>query len=130
LLSEWRECGAMEADKGSSVTGFPNLNFMPGPNTGLGHPSMISIMEAQSNHIMVYTDLLERHANAYLGLKPEIQCEHNAQLFVGTVWASGCKSGYSNSGGKNTTLYPRLVQAFRNRTRDVNPLEYELVKLS
>jgi cation diffusion facilitator CzcD-associated flavoprotein CzcO len=133
LLSEWRERGAMEAYKGSSVTGFPNLNFMLGPNTGLGHSSMISIMEAQANYIMGYTELLEQHANAYLDVKPEIQREHNAQLqtqFVGTVWASGCKSWYINSSGKNTTLYPRLVQAFRNRTRGVNPLEYELVKPS
>jgi cation diffusion facilitator CzcD-associated flavoprotein CzcO len=133
LLSEWRERGRMEAYKGSSVSGFPNLNFMLGPNTGLGHSSMISIMEAQANYIMAYTDLLERTANAYLDVKPEIQREHNAQLqtqFVGTVWASGCKSWYINSSGKNTTLYPRLVQAFRNRTRDVNPLEYELVKLT
>jgi cation diffusion facilitator CzcD-associated flavoprotein CzcO len=133
LLSEWRERGAMEAYKGSSVAGFPNLNFMLGPNTGLGHSSMISIMEAQANYIIGYTALLEQHANAYLDVKAEIQREHNAQLqtqFVGTVWASGCKSWYINSSGKNTTLYPRLVQAFRNRTRGVNPLEYELVKLS
>jgi cation diffusion facilitator CzcD-associated flavoprotein CzcO len=133
LLSEWRERGTMEAYKGSSVTGFPNLNFMLGPNTGLGHSSMISIMEAQANYIIGYTALLERHANAYLDVKADIQREHNAQLqtqFVGTVWASGCKSWYINSSGKNTTLYPRLVQAFRNRTRGVNPLEYELVKLS
>ena len=133
LLSEWRERGTMEAYKGSSVSGFPNLNFMLGPNTGLGHSSMISIMEAQANYIMGYTQLLEQNANAYLDVKLEIQREHNAQLqtqFVGTVWASGCKSWYINSSGKNTTLYPRLVQAFRNRTRGVNPLEYELVKLS
>jgi cation diffusion facilitator CzcD-associated flavoprotein CzcO len=133
LLSEWRERGAMEAYKGSSVTGFPNLNFMLGPNTGLGHSSMISIMEAQANYIMAYTQLLEQDANAYLNLKPEIQREHNSQLqtqFVGTVWASGCKSWYINSSGKNTTLYPRLLQAFRNRTKDVNSLEYERVKLS
>jgi cation diffusion facilitator CzcD-associated flavoprotein CzcO len=133
LLSEWRERGTMEAYKGSSVAGFPNLNFMLGPNTGLGHSSMIAIMEAQANYIMGYTDLLERNANAYLNVKAEIQRQHNTQLqtqFVGTVWASGCKSWYINSSGKNTTLYPRLVQAFRNRTRGVNPLEYELVKLS
>jgi cation diffusion facilitator CzcD-associated flavoprotein CzcO len=133
LLGEWRERGAMEAYKGSSVAGFPNLNFMLGPNTGLGHSSMISIMEAQANYIMGYTALLEQHANAYLDVKAEIQREHNAQLqtqFVGTVWASGCKSWYINSSGKNTTLYPRLVQAFRNRTRGVNSLEYELVNVS
>jgi cation diffusion facilitator CzcD-associated flavoprotein CzcO len=133
LLSEWRERGTMEAYKGSSVAGFPNLNFMLGPNTGLGHSSMISIMEAQANYIIGYTTLLEQNANSYLNVKADIQREHNAQLqtqFVGTVWASGCKSWYINSSGKNTTLYPRLVQAFRNRTRGVNPLEYELVKVS
>jgi cation diffusion facilitator CzcD-associated flavoprotein CzcO len=133
LLSEWRAQGNMQAYKGSSVSGFPNLNFMLGPNTGLGHSSMIAIMEAQANYIMGYTDLLEQHANAFLDLKPEVQRDWNSQLqtqFVGTVWASGCKSWYINSSGKNTTLYPRLVQAFRQHTRDVNTLEYELVKRS
>ncbi len=127
LIDQWRENG-VEAYKGSSVTGFPNLNFMLGPNTGLGHSSMIGIMEAQMNYIMAYTELLEQTGDgAYLDLKPEVQRAFNIGLqsqFVGTVWASGCQSWYANSSGKITTLYPRLVQNFRARTKHIDALDY------
>jgi cation diffusion facilitator CzcD-associated flavoprotein CzcO len=130
LLAHWREHG-IEAFKGSSVAGFPNLNFMLGPNTGLGHSSMIGIMEAQMNYIMAYLELLERNGDgAYLDLKLEVQRAFNIGLqsqFTSTVWASGCKSWYANSSGKITTLYPRLVQNFRDRTKHIDPLDYTVL---
>ncbi len=131
LYAEWRERG-LEAFKGSSVSGYPNLNFMLGPNSGLGHNSMIAIMEAQMNYVMSYLDLLDRSGAAYLDLKPEVQRNYNTtiqQQFTGTVWASGCGSWYLNSHGKNTTLFPRLVEAFRRLTLAVRPNDYEQVKL-
>jgi cation diffusion facilitator CzcD-associated flavoprotein CzcO len=132
LYGEWREAG-MEAFKGASISGFPNLNFLLGPNTGLGHSSMIGIMEAQMNYIMDYNALLERGGDAgYLDLKQEVQRDYNARLqrlFGTTVWASGCSSWYLNSGGKITTLYPRLVEDFRAKTRRVNPSDYNIVRV-
>ncbi|MGL5003419.1 MAG: 4-hydroxyacetophenone monooxygenase, partial [Casimicrobium sp.] len=127
LLDQWHKNG-IEAYKGPSIAGFPNLNFMLGPNTGLGHSSMIGIMEAQMNYIIAYTELLEQTGEgAYLDLKPEVQRAFNLGLqsqFVGTVWASGCNSWYANSSGTITTLYPRLVQHFRTRTKHIDPLDY------
>jgi cation diffusion facilitator CzcD-associated flavoprotein CzcO len=128
LFKQWSVNGA-EAYKGSSVSGYPNLNFMLGPNTGLGHSSMIAMMEAQMNYIIEYTVLLERH-NGFLDLKPDVQRQYNTQLqkqFTGTVWASGCKSWYLNSSGKNTTLFPRLVETFRRTTLHIDPSEYESI---
>jgi cation diffusion facilitator CzcD-associated flavoprotein CzcO len=132
LYSRWREHG-LEAYKGASVSGFPNLNFILGPNTGLGHSSMIGIMEAQMNYIMGYTELLEGSGEGTsLDLKPVVQQTYNARLqhlFDGTVWASGCQSWYMNSRGKITTLYPRLVDDFRVKTRRVNATEYERLRV-
>ena len=131
LFRQWREHG-MEAFKGASISGFPNLNFILGPNTGLGHSSMIGIMEAQMNYIMDYTALLERSGErVYLDLKPEVQRDYNTKiqrLFGTTVWASGCKSWYINSSGKITTLYPRLVEDFRLKTQRINPKEYSILR--
>ena len=45
-----REPG-MEAYKGTTVHGFPNLFFVVGPNTGLGHSSMVFMIESQVAYI-------------------------------------------------------------------------------
>jgi cation diffusion facilitator CzcD-associated flavoprotein CzcO len=131
LIAEWRKNG-LAAYRGASVAGYPNLNFMLGPNTGLGHSSMIVVMEAQMNYIMDYLRLLERGGEgAYLDLKPEVQRAHNDRLqqqFVGTVWAAGCNSWYENKNGKITTLYPRLLDDFRFHTRRVAAGEYTLAR--
>lgn len=131
LFAEWRESG-LEAYKGTVVSGFPNLTFLLGPNTGLGHNSMIHIMESQMNYILKYLELLEKKGEKdFIDLKPEAQKNYNEMLdeqFKTTVWASGCKSWYLNDAGRNTTLYPRLTARFRRETRRINAENYEFVK--
>lgn len=127
LLAEWRQTGA-QAYRGTTVSGYPNLAFMLGPNTGLGHNSVVHIMESQMNYIMDYLHLLEKQGeNGFLDVRPEVQAQHNESLqaqFEGTVWSSGCKSWYMNAQGKNTTLYPRLTVQFRKELRKVDSGEY------
>ncbi len=132
LFSEWKENG-LEAYRGTTVSGYPNLTFILGPNTGLGHSSMIHIMESQANYIMKYVELLEKSGeNAFLDLKPDVQRDYNRFLdqdFQKTVWAAGCKSWYINAKGRNTTLYPRLTLNFRRETKRLDSGEYEIVRL-
>jgi hypothetical protein len=82
---------------------------------------------------MEYTKLLENSGDgAYLDLKPDVQRQYNARLqrlFNGTVWTSGCQSWYMNSRGRITTLYPRLVDDFRIKTRRVDSSEYEVIRV-
>jgi len=131
LLGEWRRA-SLEAYKGTTISGFPNLAFLLGPNTGLGHSSVLQMMEAQMNYVIAYISLLESQGEkAYLDLKPAIQRAYNEALqrqFEGTVWASGCKSWYLNSNGKITTLYPRLTRQFRRETAQIDAGEYDLVQ--
>lgn len=130
LIDEWRKNGA-EAYHGATVSGYPNLAFILGPNTGLGHSSVVHIMESQMNYLMQYLEQLEKGGNnASLDLKPQVQVAYNQQLqqkFDGTVWASGCKSWYLNRNGKNTTLYPRLTAAFRRETKRFEVADYTFV---
>lgn len=130
LLSEWRKKGA-EAYRGTTVAGYPNLAFMLGPNTGLGHNSVVHIMESQMTYIMDYLKLLEKQGpNGYLDVKADIQDQHNQSLqdqFEGTVWQSGCQSWYMNHEGKNTTLYPRLTVQFRKELKQLDKSAYEVV---
>ncbi|AHM63510.1 4-hydroxyacetophenone monooxygenase HAPMO [Flammeovirgaceae bacterium 311] len=129
LVDEWQQNGA-EAFMGTTISGYPNLGFLLGPNTGLGHNSVVHMMESQMNYLMLYLEYLEsRGSGSFLDVKPVVQDAYNRRLqkqFKGTVWTSGCKSWYFNKEGKNTTLYPRLPSTFRKKTRSFNPAHYQL----
>ena len=130
LFNEWKT-SALEAYRGTTVSGYPNLAFILGPNSGLGHSSMIHMMESQTNYIMKYLKLLEKTGdNGFLDLKPDVQRDYNEVLhkdFQKTIWASGCNNWYVNQTGRNTVLYPRLTMNFRRETKDINRQEYEFV---
>ena len=131
LIDEWKEKGA-EAYLGSTVSGYPNLGFILGPNTGLGHNSVIHMMESQMNYLMQYLEYLEQSGEgSFLEVKEEVQEVYNNKLqeqFKGTVWNSGCQSWYVNEKGRNTTLFPRLTTTFRKLTRKFNPGDFLLIR--
>ena len=130
LFQKWTKDG-FEAYKGTTINGFPNLMFILGPNTGLGHNTVVDIMESQINYIMDYYEkLLKKSPKAYLHIKPEVQKTYNEKIqsmFKNTAWASGCASWYLNSEGKNTSIYPRLNTEFRKQTLRVDLEEYEVL---
>ena len=127
LLDEWRVTGA-QAHYGMTVSGYPNLLFLLGPNSGLGHNSIIHMIESQVNYVLSYLAHLKRAApNAWLDLNPAAQQTYNdtlQQKLLTTVWASGCQSWYQNAEGRNTTLWPGLTVTYRRATRRINPAEY------
>lgn len=127
LLGEWEQTGA-QALYGLTVSGFPNLLFLLGPNTGLGHNSVVHMIESQINYLMDYIQILEQTGDdAFLDVKPETQRTHNEQIqqqLAGTVWASGCQSWYMNQQGRNTTIWPDLTVTYRKVTRRVNMADY------
>ncbi len=131
LTEEWEEQGA-EAYLGTTVAGYPNMAFILGPNTGLGHNSVVHMMESQMNYVMQYISFLEKnHEGSSLDIKKAVQDAYNQKLhqqFNGTVWTSGCQSWYTNAQGKNTTLYPRLTLTFRKKTKKFNPADYQLIQ--
>lgn len=133
LLEEWNANG-VEGYYGMTISGYPNFIFLVGPNTGLGHNSIIHIIESQVNYLLSYLSLLDQQAaNTFLDLKPHVQEAFNEdiqQKLMGTVWASGCKSWYLNEKGRNTTIWPGLNRSYRQQTRHINPDDYAVVKSS
>jgi cation diffusion facilitator CzcD-associated flavoprotein CzcO len=131
LIDYWAKTG-VEAHKGTTVSGYPNLLFMLGPNTGLGHNSVIHMMESQMVYMLQYLELLEHSGEkAYLDVKPNVQKAHNEWLqsqFAGTVWDSGCQSWYRSKNGRITTLYPRLTVQFRKEMQKIKAEDYHIVK--
>ncbi len=130
LYQEWQQQG-IAAYKGTIVSGFPNLCFLLGPNTGFGHISVLLAMEAQMDYILQYLELLEKQQNGVaLDVKPEVQHEYNRSLqqrFKNTVWASGCQSWYLDAQGNNPVIYPGLMTAFRKEMRAFRPSDYQMV---
>ncbi|MFO0637977.1 MAG: NAD(P)/FAD-dependent oxidoreductase [Polyangiaceae bacterium] len=119
------------AYRGTTVPGFPNLFMLLGPNTGLGHNSIIFMIEAQIRYVVSALTHMRAHGISAVSVRPEVTRAYNDALdrdFDGTVWASGCSSWYLNDEGKNTTLYPRATFTFRRETRVFRPDEYELTR--
>ena len=56
----WRE--RISAYLGIAVSGFPNFFMLLGPNTGLGHNSVVLMIEAQVRYVMSALKLMRRHA--------------------------------------------------------------------
>jgi len=119
IVDAWKN--GPEAYKGTTVAGFPNLFLIVGPNTGLGHNSMVYMIESQVNYVM---DALRKMAAGGLRsveVKPEVQSRFNTKIqeqLSHAVWtAGGCKSWYLHESGKNTSLWPGFTFSFRRQLR-------------
>jgi cation diffusion facilitator CzcD-associated flavoprotein CzcO len=118
---------APEGYLGTMVAGFPNLFTVIGPNTGLGHNSMVFIIESQLAFI---DDAMHRlAAHAWLSPTADAQNRFNAELgrrLPRTVWATGgCTSWYQTREGRITTLWPGSTLEFRRRTRRLASSDFE-----
>jgi cyclohexanone monooxygenase len=127
LADAWRE-GGMAAYKGTTIAGFPNLFQIVGPNTGLGHSSMVFIIESQIAYIRSALQQMGERGLATVEVTREAQDAWNADVqrrMKRTVWSTGgCASWYLDAHGRNTTLWPRTTFAFRGLLRDFDLDQY------
>jgi cation diffusion facilitator CzcD-associated flavoprotein CzcO len=127
LIEAWD--GSPRAHLGSTIACFPNLFVLLGPNTGLGHSSMVYMLESQINHVLDALRVMRRRGAAIVEVTPEAQAAYNAELdakLEGTVWNTGCSSWYIDATGRNATLWPDWTWRFRRRSRRFDPAEYRL----
>jgi cation diffusion facilitator CzcD-associated flavoprotein CzcO len=129
LNQAWRE-GA-EAYKGISVSGFPNLFILYGPNTNLGHNSIIYMLESQFRYVLGCLQALQRQGLRYLDVKPEVQRHYNQRIQAGihhTIWDQGCSSWYKTAAGKHTNNWPGYTFTYRRLTRAAELSDYECIR--
>jgi cation diffusion facilitator CzcD-associated flavoprotein CzcO len=128
LSEHWAERGSMEAYLGTAVAGFPNLFLLVGPNTGLGHTSMVFMIESQVNYVLDALRHIQGAGATTVEVRREAQDAYNRDLqrrLAGTVWNSGgCRSWYLDANGRNTSLWPGYTWQFRRRTRRFDPWRY------
>lgn len=122
--------GSPQAHVGTTVAGFPNLFILLGPNTGLGHNSVVYMIEAQIEHLMAALDLMRQSGASTIEPRPEAQADFVAAVqrrMRGTVWvAGGCASWYLDRTGRNSTIWPDFTWRFRRRVVCLNEDEYVL----
>src|SRR5262245_6251443 len=128
LSDVWQARGSMEAYLGTTVAGFPNLFLLVGPNTGLGHTSMVFMIESQVAYVVDALAHMDATATTTLDVRPEAQDRYNERLqhrLARTVWnRGGCRSWYLDANGRNTSLWPGSTWTFRRRTRRFDPWAY------
>ena len=119
-----------QAHLGTTVAGFPNLFLMTGPNTGLGHTSVVVMAEAQIRYLLDALDHVARRSAGAVEVREDAQRRFNEETqrrLAGTVWnTGGCKSWYLDRHGRNTTLWPGTTLAYRRRLRSFDPAEHVL----
>jgi cation diffusion facilitator CzcD-associated flavoprotein CzcO len=122
--------GDVEAHLGTTFSGFPNLFMIVGPNTGLGHNSLLYMIESQIAYVVDAVRTMRRRQIDAVDVRPDAQAAFNEYVqraSRGTVWLDGgCKSWYLNGDGKNTTLWPRTTFEYRRRTRHFDAKSYAL----
>jgi cation diffusion facilitator CzcD-associated flavoprotein CzcO len=122
--------GSPQAHRGTTVAGFPNLFLLLGPNTGLGHTSVVVMAEAQIKYIMEALKFMRKNEVTSVDTRAWAQAEYNRRLqqrLQETVWnAGGCASWYIDATGKNTTIWPTYTWKYRRSTRRFDPSEYQL----
>ena len=127
LADRWQ--GSPQAHLGIGVTGYPNLFMLLGPNTGLGHNSVLLMIEAQIGYLRRALRYRRELGLATLEPAPGAQAAYVAAVDRGTegsVWtAGGCLSWYVDATGRNSTLWPGSVRAYQRRLAQFEIGDYD-----
>lgn len=128
-LGETWGLDGMQAYKGATVAGFPNMFMLIGPNTGLGHNSMVLMIESQLNYLMDALRTMDEFGLSTVEVRRDAQAAYNAAIqrkLRRTVWnTGGCASWYLDAHGRNTTLWPGFTFTFRQLTRHFDLAAYD-----
>jgi cation diffusion facilitator CzcD-associated flavoprotein CzcO len=121
LTSAWRD--TVEAYFGMTVTGFPNFFILLGPNTALGHNSVLLMIEAQAKYIRQCIVRMRDKGLKSIEVDSKAQGQFNdwvQKRIASTVWMTGCQSWYLDESGRNSTIWPGYVFQYQWRTRRPN----------
>jgi hypothetical protein len=116
---------------GITTANYPNMYMLVGPHTGLGHNSIIFMIEAQVDYIIKCMQLVKQKGVDYIDVKPQAMVRFLGEVteaLKGTVWNSGCKSWYQTADGINFAIWPKSTWRYWLQTRNVVESDYNFVK--
>jgi cation diffusion facilitator CzcD-associated flavoprotein CzcO len=130
LVDRWNREG-VQAHLGITVADMPNLFLLMGPNTALGHTSVVFMIESQIRYIADAIAAVDKRRAQALAPRRSAQNRFNEKLqreLSGSVWNNGgCSSWYHDEHGSNRTLWSGFTWQYRLATRAVKPSEYEFL---
>ncbi|MGC5698908.1 NAD(P)/FAD-dependent oxidoreductase [Pseudomonas sp. NFXW11] len=132
LMDCWSQ-GA-HAYLGTCLPGFPNLFMIIGPNTGLGHNSMILMIEAQVAYILKALERMRQAGIASIEVRADVERQYNLRLqqrLGRAIWSTGgCRSWYLDPrSGQNTTLWPGSARSFGKALQHFELKDYQSTHL-
>ncbi|HZP43140.1 MAG TPA: NAD(P)/FAD-dependent oxidoreductase [Candidatus Binatia bacterium] len=126
LEDEW-QAGA-RGYLGLTVAGFPNFFMMYGPNTNLGHNSIIFMIECQAQYVMDCLRQMRARELAWIDVRRDAMEAYNARIqraLAGSVWAATGKSWYKTADGTITNNWPGTTVGYWWATRRADLRVYE-----
>lgn len=128
LKDAW--AAGVEAYRGITVPGFPNFFLLLGPNTGLGHTSVVFMIETQVQHVLSCLRIVSRQKAATIEASQAATRSYNDSLqrrLRRAVWsAGGCRSWYLDDAGINRAIWPGFSFEYWARTRRARRRDYEI----
>jgi cation diffusion facilitator CzcD-associated flavoprotein CzcO len=121
--------GTPRAYMGTAVPDFPNLFLLLGPNTGLGHSSMVYMIETQIEHVLAALQAMQRRRASTIEVRAGAYEQFNVEVdtrMKGTVWEAGCTSFYLDATGRNGVLWPDWTWRFRQLATQFDEDAYAL----
>jgi len=133
LADDWRD--GPEGFRGVAVTGYPNYFTLMGPNSGLGHNSIVFMIEAQVRYVMQCLGWIASGRLLEVEVRAEAQRAFNDDITrrfertvwrdtPGSAWQLPCRSWYVDARGRNTTLWPGMSWGYWLAMRTADPADY------
>jgi cation diffusion facilitator CzcD-associated flavoprotein CzcO len=120
--------GRPEAYLGTTVSGFPNMFVLYGPNTNHGSGSVPYTLQCQFDYVIDALRRVRDRALRWIDVRPAAQAEWQREIAERsrrTVWMTGgCHNWYVTDGGDNTNNWPGPWLEYRRRTRRIRPTDY------
>ena len=126
LREVWSE--GPHAYNGITVSGFPNMFLMLGPNTATGHTSTLLYIEPEVAHAIDCMKAVRAAGKRWIDVKPEVLASHNQKLQArlgGSVWTH-CSSWYRTESGRITALFPGFTSEYVRALKRLNLNDYRL----
>ena len=110
----WDERGGAQAYMGTAIDGFPNFFMTVGPNTFVGHSSVILGIESTVGYILKMISPVLNGDVSMVEPKPEAVLRWSADMqgAMGSTVFAACNSWYKDEKGRNTTMYPSVKTMF------------------
>jgi cation diffusion facilitator CzcD-associated flavoprotein CzcO len=118
----------IETYLGINVVNFPNLCVLLGPNTALGHHSVVFMIEQQTAYVVRLLDAMDARGARSVEVRPQAQQRYNDEIqtkLARGIWSTGgCTSWYLDATGRNRTIWPGLTVSYWWRTRRLDTKAY------